>query len=106
MLSESLQVGLNHYLILAATLFSIGMLGVLMRRNVVVMLMSIELMFNGVNLTLVAFSRYLNNMNGQVMVFFTMTIAAAEAAVGLALAVTVFKKFREVNIRNFEHLKG
>ena len=103
---EALKVGLNHYLILGGFLFSIGMLGLLMRRNVIVMLMSIELMLNAVNLTFVAFSRYLNNMNGQVMVFFVMTIAAAEAAVGLALAVTVFKKFREVNIKHFEHLKG
>ncbi len=68
--------------------------------------MSIELMLNAVNISFVAFSRYAENVNGQVMVFFVMTIAAAEAAVGLALAVTVFKKFREVNIRFFEHLKG
>ena len=68
--------------------------------------MSIELMLNAVNISFVAFSRYSDNVNGQVMVFFVMTIAAAEAAVGLALAVTVFKKFREVNIRFFEHLKG
>jgi NADH-quinone oxidoreductase subunit K len=82
------------------------MLGVLMRRNVIVILMSIELMLNAVNISFIAFSRYSENVNGQVMVFFVMTIAAAEAAVGLALAVTVFKKFREVNIRFFEHLKG
>lgn len=104
--SEALRVGLNHYLILGGCLFSVGMLGLLMRRNVIVMLMSIELMLNAVNLTFVAFSRYLNNLNGQVMVFFVMTIAAAEAAVGLALAVTVLRKFREVNIKHFEHLKG
>ena len=77
-----------------------------MRRNIIVILMCIELMLNAVNISFVAFSRYAENMNGQVMVFFVMTIAAAEAAVGLALAVTVFKKFREVNIRFFEHLKG
>lgn len=102
----ALKVGLDHYLYLSAILFVIGMLGVLMRRNVVVILMCIELMLNAVNISFVAFSRYSDNMNGQVMVFFVMTIAAAEAAVGLALAVTVFKKFREVNIRFFEHLKG
>jgi len=102
----ALKVGLNQYLYLSALLFVLGMLGVLMRRNVIVILMSIELMLNAVNITFAAFSRYADNVNGQVMVFFVMTIAAAEAAVGLALAVTIFKKFREVNIRFFEHLKG
>lgn len=102
----ALKVGLNQYLYLSALLFVLGMLGVLMRRNVIVILMSIELMLNAVNITFAAFSRYTDNVNGQVMVFFVMTIAAAEAAVGLALAVTIFKKFREVNIRFFEHLKG
>lgn len=102
----SLKVGLNQYLYLSALLFVIGMLGVLLRRNVIVILMSIELMLNAVNISFIAFSRYMDNINGHVMVFFVMTIAAAEAAVGLALAVTIFKKFREVNIRFFEHLKG
>lgn len=101
-----LQVGLNHYLILSALLFSIGMIAVLMRRNVIVILMGIELMLNAVNLTFVAFSHFKGNLNGQVIVFFVMTIAAAEAGVGLALAVTVYKKFREVNIRFFENLRG
>jgi NADH-quinone oxidoreductase subunit K len=106
MIDGALKVGLDHYLYLSAMLFVLGMIGVLMRRNVIVILMSIELMLNAVNLTFIAFSRYADNVNGQVMVFFVMTIAAAEAAVGLALAVTIFKKFREVNIRFFEHLKG
>jgi NADH-quinone oxidoreductase subunit K len=105
-LDTALKVGLNHYLYLSAIIFTLGMLGVLLRRNVIVMLMSIELMLNAVNITFIAFSRYSENVNGQIMVFFVMTIAAAEAAVGLALAVTIFKKFREVNIRYFEHLKG
>jgi NADH-quinone oxidoreductase subunit K len=100
------KVGLTHYLVLSSMVFSLGMIGVLMRRNVIVMLMSIELMLNAVNLAFVAFSRSLGKVDGQVMVFFVMTIAAAEAAVGLALAVTIFKRFREVNIRFFEHLKG
>lgn len=100
------QVGLNHYLVLSALLFSFGMLAVLMRKNVLVMLMGIELMLNAVNLTFVAFSHYQKNLNGQAMVFFVMTIAAAEAGVGLALAVTVYKKFKEVNIRFFENLRG
>ena len=105
-LDTALKVGLNQYLYLSAILFVIGMLGVLMRRNVIVILMSIELMLNAVNITFVAFSRYSGNVNGQIMVFFVMTIAAAEAAVGLALAVTIFKRFKELNIRFFEHLKG
>lgn len=82
------------------------MAGVLLRKNAIVMLMSIELMLNAVNLTFVAFSKYLNVADGQIMVFFVMTIAAAEASVGLALLVSIYKKFKEVNIRFFEHLKG
>lgn len=100
------EIGVGHYLILATVLFCIGMVGVLMRRNVIVLLMSIELMLNAVNLTFIAFSKYSARLEGQVMVFFVMTIAAAEAAVGLALAVSIFKRFKEVNIRFFEHLKG
>lgn len=100
------NIGLTHYLVLAAFLFVIGMAGVLLRKNIIVILMSIELMLNAVNLTFVAFSKYLAQPEGQVMVFFVMTIAAAEAAVGLALAVSIFKRFKEVNIRFFEHLKG
>lgn len=99
-------VSLNHYLVLSAILFTLGILGVLLRKNVIVILMSIELMLNAVNITFIAFSRYSGNIDGQVMVFFVMTIAAAEAAVGLALAVLIFKRFKEVNIRYFEHLRG
>lgn len=105
-LESAIKVGLNQYLYLSALVFILGMLGVLLRRNVIVILMSIELMLNAVNISFVAFSRYSESVNGQIMVFFVMTIAAAEAAVGLALAVTIFKKFREVNIRFFERLKG
>lgn len=101
-----LNVSLHHYLILSAFVFSIGMIGVLMRKNVIVILMSIELMLNAVNLSFVAFSHYLDNINGQVMVFFVMTVAAAEAGVGLALAVSIYKKFKRVDIDFFEHLKG
>ncbi len=100
------QIGLVHYLILSAILFVSGMAGVLLRRNAIVILMSIELMLNGVNLSFVAFGHYLGRVDGQIMVFFTMTIAAAEAAVGLALIVSIFKRFKEINIRFFEHLKG
>ncbi len=100
------NIGLNHYLVLSTIMFFMGMAGVFFRRNVIVLLMCIELMLNAVNLSFVAFSKFSGLMDGQIMVFFVMTIAAAEAAVGLALAVTVFKRYREVNIRFFEHLKG
>ncbi len=96
----------NHYLVLSAILFSIGLAGVLLRRNLIVLFMSIELMLNAVNISFVTFSKVHGRVDGQVMVFFVMTIAAAEAAVGLALAVSIFKRFKEVNIRFFEHLKG
>jgi NADH-quinone oxidoreductase subunit K len=100
------DIGLEHYLVLSSLLFSIGMIGVLLRRNVLVLLMCIELMLNAVNLSFIAVSHYTAHLEGHVMVFFVMTIAAAEAAVGLALIVSIFKRFKEVNIRFFEHLKG
>jgi len=82
----------QHFLILASLLFTIGFLGVLIRRNVLLMLMSLELMLNGVNIALVAFSRSGTNLDGSIFVFFIMTVAAAEVAVGLALLVALFKK--------------
>lgn len=100
------DIGLSHYLILSALLFTLGVLGVLLRRNVLIILMSIELMLNAVNLSFVAFSRFGDHIDGQLVVFFVMTIAAAEAAVGLAIVVSIFKRFKEVNIRFFENLKG
>lgn len=108
MLSTSVltQISTEHYLVLSALLFVIGMAGVLLRKNIIVILMSIELMLNAVNISFVAFSRDSGLIQGQIIVFFVMTIAAAEAAVGLAIAVSIFKRFREINIRFFEHLKG
>ena len=82
----------QHFLILANLLFAIGFLGVLIRRNVLLMLISLELMLNGVNIALVAFSRSGTNLDGSIFVFFIMTVAAAEVAVGLALLVALFKK--------------
>jgi NADH-quinone oxidoreductase subunit K len=105
-LESYLSVGLNHYLVLAGILFSLGTMGVLLRRNALVILMCIELMLNAVNLTFVAFSKFNGNVDGQVMVFFVMAIAAGEAAVGLAIAVAIYKRFKEVNISSFESLKG
>ena len=81
------MVRLNHYLILSAVIFAIGVIGVLIRRNLIVILMSIELMLNAVNLTFIAFSRYLGSIGGQVMVFFVMAVAAAEAVIGLAIII-------------------
>lgn len=105
-ISHIIEPSLNHYLVLSAILFSAGMVGVFMRRNIVVILMSIELMLNAVNVSFIAFSKFSGLLEAQIMVFFVMTIAAAEAAVGLALAVAIFKRFKEVNIRYFEHLRG
>jgi NADH-quinone oxidoreductase subunit K len=101
-----LRIGVTHYIALSAIIFSLGMIAVLMRKNVIVMLMGIELMLNAVNLSFIAFAREGGNLSGQIIVFFVMTIAAAEAGVGLALAVAIYKKFHEVNIRFFEHLRG
>lgn len=101
-----LNVSITHYLVLSAFLFCIGLVGVLVRRNAIVILMSIELMLNAVNITFVAFGYYNSNLNGFIVVFFVMTVAACEAAVGLALAVAILKRFKEINIRNFELLKG
>jgi NADH-quinone oxidoreductase subunit K len=85
------MISLNHYLILSALVFAIGVTGVLIRRNLIVILMSIELMLNAVNLTFVAFSRFLGSMDGQVIVFFVMAVAAAEAVIGLAIIISVFR---------------
>lgn len=106
MLSIINQISINHFIALSMVLFVIGMVGVLIRRNVIVILMSIELMLNAVNLAFVAFARYFGDANGQVIVFFVMAVAAAEAAIGLAIAVSVFRKFNGVEIKLFENLKG
>ncbi len=99
-------IGAGHYLIVSGILFCLGLTGVMLRRNMIVMLMSIELMLNAVNIAFVTFSAFNQNIDGQIMVLFVMAIAAAEAAVGLAIAVTLFKKFKELNISFFEHLRG
>ena len=101
-----MEVTVDWYVGLSAILFTIGALGVLLRRNPIIIFMSVELMLNAVNLSFVAFSKYLGKADAQIIVFFVMTIAAAEAAVGLALLVSIYKRFKEVNIRFFEHLRG
>jgi NADH-quinone oxidoreductase subunit K len=99
------MVPLDHYLILGAVVFAIGVIGVLVRRNLIVVLMSIELMLNAVNLTFVAFSRYLGSMQGQVIVFFVMAVAAAEAVVGLAIIIAVFRHRRSLDPQEMQLLK-
>ena len=91
-------IPIEYYLILSAFMFAVGVTGVLIRRNAIVVFMSIELMLNSANLTLVAFSSYLGNSIGQVFAFFVMTVAAAEAAVGLAIIIAIFRNKLTVNI--------
>ncbi len=97
---------LNGYLTVGALLFSIGVAGVLLRRNAIVVLMSIELMLNGANLTLVAFARFLDDMAGIALVVFTLTVAAAEVAVGLAILVALSRVFPVVNVDQLDSLRG
>jgi len=96
---------LNSYLIVSAILFSIGTIGVLTRKNAIVIFMCIELMLNAVNLTFVAFSRYLGNLDGQVFVFFVMTVAAAEAAVGLALMIAFYNNRETIDVDDVNLMK-
>lgn len=98
-------VPLNHYILLSAIIFSIGVIGVLIRRNAIIILMSVELMLNAVNLLLVAFSVYSGDPAGQVFVFFVMALAAAEVAVGLAIIVMIYRNTRSLDINNLNRLK-
>jgi NADH-quinone oxidoreductase subunit K len=98
------NIGLEHYLVVSVILFSLGLLGVLVRRNILVIYMSLELMLNAANLALVSFSRF-NNLDGQVMVFFIITVAAAEVAVGLALIVALFRRRQTTHVEDLTTLK-
>jgi NADH-quinone oxidoreductase subunit K len=100
------MIPLHYYLILGAVLFSIGAVGVFTQRNALIIYMCIELMLNSVNLTFIAFSNYLNNMNGHVFVFMIMTVAAAEAAVGLAIIISLFRNKSTVNVDEINLMKG
>ncbi|AWG24873.1 NADH-quinone oxidoreductase subunit NuoK [Flavobacterium kingsejongi] len=100
------QIGIENYLYLSAILFCIGIFGVLFRRNAIVMFMSIEIMLNAVNLLLVVFSTYHQDASGQVFVFFSMAVAAAEVAVGLAILVAIFRNTASIDIDNLKKLKG
>ena len=100
------MVSLNSYIILSMIVFSIGIFGFITRRNMIIMLLSTELMLNGVNISLVAFSHYLQDMRGQVMVFFIIAVAAAEAAIGLALIIALFRNKPTVNMDEINIMKG
>jgi NADH-quinone oxidoreductase subunit K len=99
------MLSLNSYLILSAILFAIGTIGVLTRRNAIVIFMCVEMMLNAVNLTFIAFSKYLGNLDGQIFVFFVMTVAAAEAAVGLALMIAFYKNRESIDVEDMNMMK-
>ncbi len=100
------MVPLSYYLILSLIIFSIGLSGVLLRRNIIIVLMSLELIFNSVNISLVAFSHYLQSMTGRIFVVFTITIAAAEVAIGLAILVAFFRARNSVNVDEANVMRG
>jgi NADH-quinone oxidoreductase subunit K len=100
-----MHVGLEHYLVVSALLFALGLLGVMARRNLLIMYMCIELMLNAANLALVAFSRFTNNLDGQVFVFFIITVAAAEVSVGLALIVALYRKRQTAHVEVLTTMK-
>ncbi len=101
------MIPLSHYLILSAMLFAIAVVGIFLnRKNVVILLMAIELLLLSVNINFVAFSHYLQDMAGQVFVFFILTVAAAEAAIGLAILIVLFRNRRTINVEDLNSLSG
>lgn len=101
------MISLSHYLVLGAILFGISVVGIFLnRKNVVILLMSIELLLLAVNMNFVAFSRYLDDTAGQVFVFFILTVAAAEAAIGLAILIVLFRSRGTINVEELDSLKG
>ena len=101
------MISLSHYLILGGVLFAIAVLGIFLnRKNVIILLMAIELMLLAVNMNFIAFSHYLGDIHGQIFVFFILTVAAAEAAIGLAILVTLFRSRRTINVTDIDTLKG
>jgi NADH-quinone oxidoreductase subunit K len=102
-----MTVSLNHYLVLGAILFAISVVGIFLnRRNIIVLLMAIELMLLAVNLNFIAFSHYLGDLDGQVFVFFILTVAAAESAIGLAILVVLFRNLNTIDVEDLDTLKG
>lgn len=101
------MIGLNHYLVLGSVLFAISVLGIFLnRKNLIVLLMAIELMLLAVNINFIAFSHFLNDTAGQIFVFFILTVAAAESAIGLAILVVLFRARRSINVADLDSLKG
>ena len=101
------MISLSHYLILGGLLFAISVLGIFLnRKNVIILLMAIELMLLAVNTNFIAFSHYLGDIHGQVFVFFILTVAAAETAIGLAILVVLFRNLRTINVDDLDKLKG
>jgi NADH-quinone oxidoreductase subunit K len=101
-----MTIGINEFIIVSSMLFLVGFFGVIFRRNTIIIYMSIELMLNAINLALVAFSRYNNTMDGSIFVFFIMTVAAAEVAVGLAIIVMLYRQKQTVLVNELNQLKG
>ncbi len=99
------MIPLSSYVILSAVIFFIGVIGVVTRRSIIVILLSIELMLNAVNINFVAFSHYLGDITGQIFVFFTLTVAAAEVAVGLALLIAIYRNRQTVNVEELDLMK-
>ncbi|MBA2660477.1 MAG: NADH-quinone oxidoreductase subunit NuoK [Nitrosospira sp.] len=101
------MVSLSHYLVLGAILFAISIVGIFLnRKNVIILLMAIELMLLAVNMNFVAFSHYMQDVSGQIFVFFILTVAAAESAIGLAILVVLFRNLRTINVDDLDKLKG
>lgn len=100
------MISLNDYIVLSMVVFTIGILGFLIRRNIIIMLMSVELMLNAVNISLVAFSHYMQDIRGQIMVFFIIAVAAAEATIGLALIIALFRNRPTIRVDEINIMKG
>ena len=101
------MISLSHYLVLGAVLFAISVIGIFLnRKNVIVLLMAIELMLLAVNMNFIAFSHFLGDISGQVFVFFILTVAAAESAIGLAILVVLFRNLRTINVEDLDRMKG
>ena len=101
------MIGMTHYLVLSAILFALSVMGIFLNReNIIVVLMSIELMLLAVNFNFITFSSFLHNVAGQIFVFFTLTVAAAEAAIGLAILIILFRNLRSINVQDMYQLKG
>ncbi len=101
-----MSINITWYLIVSAIIFTIGVTGVLVRRNPLVIFMSIELMLNAVNLSFIAFSRYLDSVDGQMFVFLVLTVAAAEVVVGLAIIISIFRTRRDIDVDDMNVLRG